>query len=86
MSGIPVARRAEAIGRDPGPLKEALHPENCSPEPKNGVGGMYIFTFVLCVEVIGCDGAVDLLPSRQLVVGRAHAANLLARALLGKFA
>ena len=33
MSEIPIARRAEAIGRGPGPWKEAL-------DPKNGVGGM----------------------------------------------
>ena len=32
-SEIPIARRAEAIGRGPGPWKEA-------PDPKNGVGGM----------------------------------------------
>ena len=33
MSGIPIARRAEAIGRGPGPWKEAQ-------DPTNGVGGM----------------------------------------------
>ena len=33
MSEIPIARRAEAIGRDPGPWEEA-------PDPKNGFGGM----------------------------------------------
>ena len=33
MSEIPIARRAEAIGRGPGPWKEAL-------DPKNGVEGM----------------------------------------------
>ena len=33
MSVIPIARRAEAIGRGPGPWKEA-------PDPNNGVGGM----------------------------------------------
>ena len=32
-SEIPIARRAEAIGRGPGPWKEA-------PDHKNGVGGM----------------------------------------------
>ena len=32
-SEIPIARRAEAIGRGPGSWKEA-------PDPKNGVGGM----------------------------------------------
>ena len=47
MSEIPIARRAEAIGRGPGPWKEA-------PDPKNGVGGMakpfnqntYFFAFL----------------------------------------
>ena len=33
MSEIPIARRAEAIGRGPGPWKEA-------PDPKIGVGSM----------------------------------------------
>ena len=33
MSEIPIARRHEAIGRGPGPWKEA-------PDPKKGIGGM----------------------------------------------
>ena len=33
MSATPIAGRDEAIGRGPGPWKEA-------PDPKNGVGGM----------------------------------------------
>ena len=49
MSEIPIARRAEAIGRGPGPWKEA-------PDPKNGVGGMakplkYISEAVVLLEI-----------------------------------